>query len=99
MGWQVALTERADADLGEVVAFLAKRSPSAAERIGLELVELIFSLQQFPGRGAPVQKRTSLRKLAHRHYLVIYRINEAAGLVEILRIWDNRRNPAELLIE
>jgi plasmid stabilization system protein ParE len=98
MGWQVALTEQADADLGDVVAFLAKKSPTAAERIGLELVEVIFSLDQLPNRGAPVRKRPGLRKLAHRHYLVIYRVNEAASLVEILRIWDNRQDPARLRV-
>ena len=96
MGWQVALTEQAEADLGDVVAFLAKQSPTAAERIGLELVEVIFSLDQLPHRGAPVRKRPGLRKLAHRHYLVIYRINEGASLVEILRVWDARQDPARL---
>jgi hypothetical protein len=27
---------------------------------------------------------------------VIYRVNEAAFLVEIVRIWDNRQDPARL---
>lgn len=96
MGWQVAITAEADADLGSLVAFLAKKSAGAAERIGLELVDAIFSLDQMPNRGAPVEKRPSLRKIAHRHYPVIYRINAAASLVEIVRIWDNRRDPASL---
>ena len=90
------MTEEADADLGRVVAFLAQKSPAAAERIGLELVELIFSLELMPNRGAPVRRRPGLRKLAHRHYLVIYRVREADELVEIVRVWDNRRNPAAL---
>lgn len=54
MGWQVALTDEADSDLGNVVAFLAQKSPTAAERIGLELVDLIFSLHHLPHRGTPV---------------------------------------------
>jgi len=96
MGWQVALTDEADADLGNVVAFLAQKSPTSAERIGLELVDLIFSLDHLPHRGTPVRKRPGLRKIAHRHYLVIYRVNKAASLVEIVRIWDNRQDPARL---
>jgi len=96
MGWQVALTEQADADLGDVVAFLAKKSPTAAERIGLELVALIFSLEQLPNRGASVRKRSGLRKLAHRHYLIVYRVNEAENRVEIVRVWDGRQDPARL---
>ena len=82
--------------MGNVVAFLAQKSPTAAERIGLELVELIFSLDQMPNRGAPVRKRPALRKIARRHYLVIYRLNETASLVEIVRVWDNRQDPARL---
>src|SRR5690606_34008609 len=70
MGWQVAITDEADADLGNVVAFLAQKNPAAAERIGLELVDVIFSLDQMPNRGAPVRKRPGLRKIAHRYYLV-----------------------------
>jgi plasmid stabilization system protein ParE len=81
MGWEAAITEQAEVDLGDAVAFLAKKNPAAAERIGLELVDVIFSLDQLPNRGAPVRKRSGLRKLAHRHYLIIYRVNEAANIV------------------
>jgi len=62
MGWPVALTDEALTDLEQVVAFLAQKSPTAAERIGLELVELIFSLDQLPKRGAVVRNRPALRK-------------------------------------
>ncbi len=96
MGWRIALTEQAENDLGDVVAFLAHKSSAAAELIGLELVDLIFSLDQMPNRGAAVRKRPGLRKLAHRHYLVIYRVNESAALVEIIRVWDNRQDPGKL---
>jgi plasmid stabilization system protein ParE len=65
MSWQVAITDEAAADLGNVVAFLAQKSPAAAERIGLELVDVIFSLDQMPNRGAPARKRPGLRKIAH----------------------------------
>lgn len=98
MGWQVAITDEADADLGNVVAFLAQKSPEAAERLGLELVALIFSLDQMPSRGAPVKGRPWLRKIAHRHYLVIYHVNEAQSLVEIVRVWDGRQDPSKLTL-
>jgi plasmid stabilization system protein ParE len=64
MGWQVAIRAEADADLGNVGAFLARKGPAAAERIGLELVDLIFSLDQMPNRGAPMRKRPAQRKSA-----------------------------------
>ena len=99
MGWRVALTDLAEGDLYDVVSFLAKKNTAAAERIGLELVALIFSLNELPNRGAPVKKRPGLRKIAIRHYLVIYRVNESAQLVEIVRIWDNRRDPSRLNLD
>ena len=96
MVWRIALTDLAEADLEAAVAFLAQASPGAAERIGLELVAVIFSLDQLPQRGAPVKARLGLRKLSHRHYLIYYRLIEPALLVVIVRIWDGRRNPADL---
>ncbi len=96
MGWRIALTDEADTDLGNVVAFLAKKSPTVAVAIGFELLRLIFSLNQLPERGAPVRNYPKLRKLAHRHYLIYYRVNEPASIVEIIRIWDSRQDPARL---
>ena len=58
----------------------------------------IFSLDQLPLRGAPVKARPGLRKLSHRYYLIYYRINEPMRLVEIVRIWDGRKNPASLAL-
>jgi plasmid stabilization system protein ParE len=61
MGWRVALSDEAEEDLGNVVRFLAQKNPMAAERIGLELVDLIFALDHLPNRGAPVKQRPGLR--------------------------------------
>jgi plasmid stabilization system protein ParE len=96
MGYQVGLTEEAQADLGAVVRFLAQQSPEAAERIGHELLDAALTLTVFPRRGAPVRRRPGLRKLTHRHYLIFYQVNEAASWVEVVRIWDGRQNPAIL---
>jgi plasmid stabilization system protein ParE len=43
-----------------------------------------------------VRSRPSLRKVVHRHYVVIYRLHEGAQIVEIVRVWDGRINPADL---
>lgn len=96
MVWRVTLTDKAEEDLEAAVAFLARLSPEVAERIGLELVEIIFALDQLPHRGTPVRARPGLRKLSHRYYLIYYQVNEAARMVEIVRIWDGRKDPASL---
>lgn len=94
--WRVALSEPAESDLECVTAFLARKNIAAAERVGLEIVEVIFSLDMLPARGAPVRNRPGLRKVVHRHYIIFYRLNEAAQLVEIVRVWDGRLDPAGL---
>ena len=96
MVWRVALTDKAERDLEVAVAFLAGFSPEVAERIGLELVEVIFSLDQLPRRGSPVRARPGLRKLSHRYYLIYYRVDEPNRLVVIVRIWDGRKDPSSL---
>ena len=96
MGYQVGLTEEAQADLGAVVRFLAEKSPEAAARIGNELLDAALTLTLLPRRGAPVRRRPGMRKLTHRHYLIFYQVNEAAQWVEVVRIWDGRQDPAAL---
>lgn len=94
--WRIAPSDRAELDLERVTAFLARKSVTAAERIGLEIVTVIFSLDEYPARGAPMKSRPGLRKLVHRHYVVIYGLHEEARLVEIVCVWDGRLDPAGL---
>ncbi|MCX6952295.1 MAG: type II toxin-antitoxin system RelE/ParE family toxin [Verrucomicrobia bacterium] len=96
--WRIALSEQAELDLEGVTAFLARKNVSAAERIGLEIVEVIFSLATLPARGAPMRGRPGLRKVVHRHYVVIYRLRETQHRVEIIRIWDGRLDPTQLTL-
>jgi plasmid stabilization system protein ParE len=96
MGWRITLSEQAEADLQAIVEFIARQNPGVAERIGTELVDLIFSLDELPRRGVAVKARPGLRKLSHRHCLIYYRLSESIHLVEVVRLWDGRRNPATL---
>lgn len=99
MGWRVALSERADSDLEQVVSFLARKNPLAAERLGMGLVDTIFSLQQMPYRGAEVKGRPGYRRILHHPwFLVFYRIDEAQHSIEIVRIWDARQDPGAFRI-
>ncbi len=98
MVWRVALTPQAERDLEEAIAFLAAKSPAAAERLGLGLVDTIFELENLPHKGAPLVARPGYRRVLHRPwYLIFYRVAEAASCVEIIRIWDGRRNPRNLI--
>ncbi len=96
MGYRIVLAPQADDDLAAIVAFIAQDSQQAAIRIGDELVDAAFSLNEMPFRGAPVRNRSDTRKLIHLHYLIIYRVNDRERVVEILRFWDGRKDPKKL---
>ncbi|MEY2878197.1 MAG: hypothetical protein RLZZ15_577 [Verrucomicrobiota bacterium] len=98
MGYKVGLTEEARADLGGAVRFIAVEgeNPEPALRIGHELLDAALSLAILPRRGSPVRRRPGMRKLSHRYWLIFYQVNEAAQWVEIVRIWDGRKDPATL---
>lgn len=98
MAYKVGLTETARDDLGAAVSFIAVegRNPEAALRVGNDLLDAALSLAILPRRGAPVRRRPGMRKLAHRHWLIFYQVNEAEQWVEVVRIWDGRKDPATL---
>lgn len=93
MGYRIDFSPRAERDLESVVRFIACKSSEAAIRIGQSLVDLALSLTDFPNRGAPVKRRPGVRKIPYRHYVMFYKVNDTQQIVQILRIWDNRRDP------
>lgn len=98
MDYKVGLTEEARNDLHAAVSFIAVegQNPDAALRLGNELLDAALSLAMFPRRGPPVRRRPGMRKLSHRYWLIFYQVNEAEQWVEVVRIWDGRKDPATL---
>ena len=52
---QLRITAQADRDLQEIVAYIARDNPAAAERFGLALVEKAELLKKFPLLGKKVK--------------------------------------------
>jgi len=97
MGYRVIFAARAERDLEDVVRFLAQKNRAAAERLGYALVDDALSLAHLPGRGIVVHDRPGLRRIVHRPwFLVFYRVDQTRQLIEIVRIWDARQDPATL---
>ncbi len=99
MGYHVILAAQADRDLERIVRFLAQKNPEAAERLGPALLDDALALTHLPGRGVPVRGRPGYRRILHRPwFLLYYRVDEAQRLIEVARIWDARRNPADFAL-
>jgi plasmid stabilization system protein ParE len=98
MGYKVGLTDLARDDLGAAVRFIAVEgeNPAAALRMGHDLLDVALSLAILPRRGSPVRSRPGMRKLSHRYWLIFYQVNEAEQWVEVVRIWDGRKDPMTL---
>ncbi|MCF3648959.1 type II toxin-antitoxin system RelE/ParE family toxin [Synoicihabitans lomoniglobus] len=86
-------------DLREIARFIAQDSPAAAERGGHELLNLAESLTVLPSRGVRIRSRPGARRRLSVPYLVVYRVDETARVVKILRFWHAKRNPDELHLD
>jgi len=94
----VVLTEAAAADLEEIDFYWAKRGEAwRGEKYYWDLrtqAERELSNARIARRGRPVKNKHSpdaREILAFGVYRIIYRIDEAAGLVNVLRFWHAHR--------
>lgn len=95
MGHKVIFSAQSNRDLGGIVSFLAQKNPLAAGRLGHALVDRALSVGAMPHMGAQVRERPHVRRIIHRPwFLIYYRVDDTAQVVEIVRIWDARQNPA-----
>jgi plasmid stabilization system protein ParE len=91
--YRVILSRPALCDLGEIARYIAQDDPTAAERVGLELVRLAESLAIMPRRGGQLRARPGVRRVVSAPYLVTYRIDETQRVVYVQRFWHAKRDP------
>ena len=93
MDFQVFLSDDALNDLERIVGYIAPHNPTAAERLGNQLLDAALSLRTFPERGrvVPEFQRLELREIIFRSYRIIYRTNLADKNLEIIRFWHGAR--------
>jgi len=98
MGYAVVLARSAEADLEAIVSYVARDNPQAALRLGRALVVALRSLEAFPqlGRVVPEFNQESLREIVRRPYRIIYRVNDAAERIEVIRFWHGARGEPEV---
>jgi len=96
MGCKIIFSPQAVADLESAIRHIAKDNPEAAMRVGDALIDRVTVLQNFPLIGPPYPKRTGVRKLVARPYIIFYRFREAGNTVDILRYWHGAQREVEL---
>jgi plasmid stabilization system protein ParE len=89
--FELRMTSQAARDLREIVAYIARDNPAAAERFGLALVEKAELLKSFPMLGKKVKGREEDRVLVEEPVLIFYLPDIAAGVIIIKRFWHGAR--------
>ena len=79
------MRQTANDSLREIVSYVSTDNPTAAERLGGELLDEALCLESLPFRGSQVRRRPGYLKLVHGNYLIYYRIKEKEKVVEVLR--------------
>jgi len=97
--YRVIVSRPALRDLGEIARYVAQDNPTAAERVGLELVTVAESLRTMPWRGGRLRSRPGIRRIVQQPYLVTYRIDETNRVVYVLRFWHAKRDPESWTVD
>ncbi len=97
MAFDVEITDPARNDIDDAVAFLARKSTTAAWKWKTALQALILSLNDMPGRFAVIAEAGELglpyRSAPHHSYRVIFRIDEEKNTVYVVRVYHGARRP------
>ena len=94
MDFKIIWSDTAIADLEEIWAYLAERSPQAATRVGRGILAHVRVLANFPyiGPTYPRGSKGTLREIVVRPYRIFYDVSEEFQRVEILHVWHGARD-------
>ena len=94
MDYKVIIAPRAISDLRDIVLYISPDRPEAAMRLGYALVEKTKILAVFPRSGGIVREFSdpNIRQLVLPPYRIIYRIDDAAGIVGVARYWHGAQS-------
>ena len=100
--FRVNWSDSAYQDLANIVLYIAKDSPSSAEKILNQIKATVSDLYHSPQRGRVVPELEDQGILLYReliifHWRVMYRISESS--VVVLSVIDSRQNVEDILLK
>ena len=98
MTWRLRRTEQASEDLLEIWLYIAAENPQAADRL-LDGFDAAFrATADFPRIGKPVDEiAPDHRTIVHGHYLIIYRVDAATRVCELVRVVHGARRWEDMI--
>lgn len=97
---QVRWSRSAYLDLESAHSYLEAENPGAAQRLAAKILRAVENLGLYPHMGAVARDLRPVGRYRHLvcgHYRIIYRIE--GEILNVLRVWDSRRNPEDLRAE
>jgi len=96
MKYRVFITEPANEDLKNIVAYIAADNVDAALKMHDKIMDVLTGLQDHPNKGAyPRNKRLKAegyRKLAIDNYIATYRLSEEKNEAYVIRVFHGAMN-------
>jgi plasmid stabilization system protein ParE len=96
VAWKVIIGRRALRDLDRIREFISQDSPAAAVTFCGKLLDHAEGLRMFPDRGGHLAERPGARFSVVGSYLIVYRMDQPAETVRILRFWHGARERRHL---
>lgn len=93
MDYRLVYTQKALADLSEIIGHIAEDDERAASRFGNSLVAHIELLTRFPRMGGLIRKRARVRKLLHSPFLIYYSVRDSKHEIEVLHVRHGAQKP------
>jgi len=94
--YRIVWRPTAEVDLNNIIDHIAQDNPTRAQEFGQALRDKTLPLAQHPklGRAGRPGLPAFLRELvAHRNYIVFYRVLDEARIVEIMRVKHTAQQP------
>lgn len=90
---KLRLSERAEADLEGIAAYLKLRDPQAARHVEAQIAVTLRLLLDHPQAGRHVGRGVRRLAVPRLPYLIVYRVDERAEAVAVATIRHTSRQP------
>lgn len=92
---KIKITKSFRDKLNDQVEYIAKDKPSAARKFKLLVISEIKSIPKMPykNRKSIFFERDDIRDLIVKGYLIVYKVNEADGTIEVFGFTKYEDNP------
>jgi toxin ParE1/3/4 len=98
MDYTVILSPKALRDLEVIIRYISLNNPSAARRLGQNLLNKTKELGQFPFKGQKVPEFNSpdIRQVILKPYRIVYRVEEDIKRISVARFWHASQDSLKL---